>query len=124
MRQGDQPGSRSEDRLVLFEHDFAAIGHRNDPQHGALLGDHLPGHDVGVVFERGENDLIARLQELAAVSLGNQVDAFRASADKNDFLGRRAPRKAWTFCRACSKASVARAARVCAPRWMFELSCA
>ena len=76
------------------------------------------------MFERGEHDLIARLQEFSAVGLCDEVDAFRTSADKNDFLGGRGPRKVCTFCRACSYASVARAARVCAPRWMFELSCA
>ena len=62
----------------------------NDPQHGALLlGDHLPRHDVGVMFERREDDLVARLQELPAVGLGDEIDAFGRSADEDDFLRRR-----------------------------------
>ena len=62
MRQRDDLGPGPENGLVLFQHDFAPVRHRNDPQHGALLlGHHLPGHDVRVVLERGKDDLIARL---------------------------------------------------------------
>jgi len=34
VRQGDQLGSRTEQPLILFEHDLAAVGDGNDPQDG------------------------------------------------------------------------------------------
>ena len=43
---------------------------RDDPENGAgPRRDELPGDDVGVVLELGDGDLVARLQELAAVFL-------------------------------------------------------
>ncbi len=45
------------------------------------------------MLERGEHDLVARLQELAAVGLGDQVDPFGGPADEDDLLGRRSPQK-------------------------------
>ena len=94
LRQGNQARAGAQQRLILFEHDLAAVGDGNDPQDGPfLLGDHLPGHDVGVMFQRGEDDLVARLQELPPVGLRNEIDAFRRAAHEDDFFGRRCAEK-------------------------------
>ena len=90
LRERDDLRARPEQLLILLEHDFAAVVHGNDAQHGAfLLGDHLPGHDLGVVLEHREHDFVARLQELPAVGVGDEIDAFGRAADEDDFLDRR-----------------------------------
>jgi len=62
----------------------------NDPQLCALLfAQHLPGHDVGVVLERGDDDLVAFLHVLAAPTAGHEVDAFGCARTKiTSFLAR------------------------------------
>ena len=94
VRQRDELGARAEDCLILLEHDFAPVVDGNDPQDGPLfLGDHLPGDDVGVMLERREDDLVARLQEFPAVGLGDEIDPFGGAADEDDFLRRRGAEK-------------------------------
>ena len=73
LRQRDDLRARAEHLLVLFQHDLAVIVDGNDAEHGAfVLGDHLPGNDLGVVLEHREHDFVARLQELAAVGVGDR----------------------------------------------------
>ena len=50
-----------EQLLVLVEQDLAAVVDRHDAQHRALFGSELlPGNDVGVMLEPGDDDLVAR----------------------------------------------------------------
>ena len=54
-------------------------------QHGALLGGELlPGHDVGVVLEMRDDDLVALVDVAAAPRLGDEVDALRRAAHEDD----------------------------------------
>ena len=54
-----------------------------------LLAHHLPGHDVGVVLERGDQDLVAGLEARPRVGLRDQVDRLGSAAHEDD-LARRA----------------------------------
>ena len=45
----------------------------------------LPGHDVGVVLEPGDDDLVVFLNIAASPALGDQVDAFGRAAHEDDF---------------------------------------
>ena len=87
LRERDQLGARAKQSLVSFQHHLAAVVHRNHTDNGALLlGDQLPRHNVGVMLQRRDDDLVARLQELAPVRLRDEVDAFGRAADKDDIL--------------------------------------
>ena len=61
MGAGDDARARSPmSAAKAFEVDHAASVHGHDlDDRAGLPGDQLPGHDVGVVFERGEQDLVA-----------------------------------------------------------------
>jgi hypothetical protein len=121
---GDNLRPRSQQLCVFFENQLAAIIDRDDADDRAsLFSQQLPRDDVGVMFQLGQDDLIARADVFAAVTLRNQVDTLGRAADENDFLGRRGcPRNFRTFSRAPSNKSVERTASACAARWMFELS--
>ncbi len=80
-----------EQLFVLVEEKFALVADGHNAQHRAgLLAEHLPGHDVRVMFHRGDNDLIAGVQVGAAPTLRDEVDALGGTANEDDFarLGR------------------------------------
>ena len=52
------------------------------------VGQLLPGHDVGVVLEVGDDDLVALADVLPAPALGDEVDALGGAADEDDVVGR------------------------------------
>ena len=53
------------------------------------LAQEMPGHDVGVVLHDGQHDLVARLDALAAESLGDEIDRLGRAAGEDDLFGRR-----------------------------------
>ena len=60
LGERDEARPRREQLLVLLEDDLPGVVDRRDPQLGALLGGELlPGHDVGVVLEMRDDDLVA-----------------------------------------------------------------
>ena len=61
---------------------------RDDLQHRAdLFAQQLPRHDVGVVFQRRNQNLIAGLEARARKALRHQIHRLGRAADENDFLG-------------------------------------
>src|SRR3546814_5659566 len=75
MRDGDQPGLRRQQLFVFGEQQLAVVADRRHLQDQPLLvAQELPGYDVGVMLQLGDHDLVARLQELAAVGRGDEVD--------------------------------------------------
>ena len=56
-----------------------------------LLGQHLPGHDVGVMLERRQHDFVAGTDELAAVAVHDEIDAVGGAADAGHQPRHRAP---------------------------------
>ena len=76
--------------LVLLEDDLAAVVDGRDAQFGALLGrELLPGHDVGVMLEVRDDDLVVLVDVASTPGLGNEVDALGGPAHEDDALGRR-----------------------------------
>src|SRR5699024_3458156 len=52
------------------------------------LAQQLPGNDVGVVLELGDQNFVAGLQISRAIGRGDQVDAIRGAACVHDFFTR------------------------------------
>ena len=58
-----------------------------ESEHGAgALGQHLPWHEVRVVFELGQEDFVPRPDVAAAPGRGHEIDGFRGAARENDFI--------------------------------------
>ncbi len=89
MREREQPGAIGQEAGIGVEIDLAAPGHRNDPQpRPRLLAEQLPGHDVRVVLEVRDHDLVARAQAWPAPALRHEVDRFGRAAHEHDLAGR------------------------------------
>ena len=87
MRDGDEFRSLVQQSVVFVQHQFAGVVHRNHAQRRALFfAQHLPGNDVGVMLHRRDDDLVAGADELAAVAVHHQVDAFGRAANKDALL--------------------------------------
>ena len=57
---GNQFRARAEQLLELRHQQIARVVHRRHAQHRTgLLGKQLPGHDVRVVLQMGDDDLVA-----------------------------------------------------------------
>ena len=90
LRQRDDARAGSEELLVLVEQDVAVVVDRGDAQPRARLeAELLPRHDVGVVLEPGDDDLVACFHVAAAPGLRDEVDPLGCPADEHDLLGRR-----------------------------------
>ena len=113
---GDQARAGAQQFFELVEQQFAGVIDRRHPEDGAAaFAEHLPRHDVRVVFHVGDQDFIAGRQSLAK-RRGNQVDGLGRAAREHDFARRAALMKPRTVSRAPSYMSVARWLSVCTPR--------
>ena len=87
--EGDDARARAEQAEVGLEVDDAAPVDRHDAKRRARLrGEQLPGHDVRVVLEARDDDLVAGGEPRAPVRLGDEVDRLGRPADEDDFRGR------------------------------------
>ena len=90
MRDRHQPRARAEQLEELIEHELAAAVDRRHLERAAgLLAHHLPGHDVGVMLERGDQDLVARAEARPRIGLRDEIDRLGRAAHEDD-LARRA----------------------------------
>src|SRR6202021_1079500 len=79
--------ARVEQLGVLVEDQVAAVVDGNNAQKRAgFLAQHLPGDDVGVVFQARDDNFVAGLHVLAAPGLRDQIDAFGGAANEDDFV--------------------------------------
>ena len=54
----------AEQPLEFLEQELAGVVDRRDLEHDAeAVAQHLPGHDVGVVLQLGDHDLVAGLED-------------------------------------------------------------
>ena len=87
VRQRHQPRARVQQLLVLVEQHLPVVVDRRDADLRALLGgQQLPRHDVRVVLEPGEHDLVVFADVAPAPALRDQVHAFGRAADEDDVL--------------------------------------
>src|SRR5258708_12806033 len=90
LGDGDEARPGTEQLLVLLEDDLTAIVDRGDTQMGALLcAQHLPGNDVGMVFNPTDDDLVVLADVAPAPTLRHEIDRFGRTADEYDLLCRR-----------------------------------
>ena len=85
VREREQASARTDEALEGCEVHFAGLRDRNHLElRAGLLADELPRHDVGVVLQRRNQDLVAGLQPRSRVALRDQVDRFGRAADEDD----------------------------------------
>ena len=87
MRDGDElcPLTQQAEKGVVV--DLARVADRDDAEARAfLLAEHLPRDNVGVVFHRGDHDLVALSDGRPPKRARHQVNPFRA-ASREDNLG-------------------------------------
>ena len=78
-----------EELQKLIEQQLAPTVDRRDFQGAAgLLAHHLPGHDVGVMLQAGDEDLIPWLEARARIGLRDQVYPFGGAPNENDLASR------------------------------------
>ena len=87
------------------------------------LGEELPGDEIRVVLHFGEQDHVARAQELSAPRLRDKVDALGRPAREDDFLRQRRAEIAGDLRARGLVSPVARELSSCRPRWTLALSC-
>ena len=85
VAHGDELGSPVQQLFKLVELHLAAVIDGNDTQHRLLLlAKHLPGHDVRVMLQGRNDDLISSADVRSSIGLRYQVNPFRRAADEDD----------------------------------------
>ena len=88
MRERDEFGAGREQAAEREQVDVATRGDGGDDDLGAgALGDDLPGYDVRVVLELGQEDLIPGPEVRPAPAFGDEVDALGGAADEDAAAG-------------------------------------
>ena len=88
MCDGNQARLWAKQPFVLIEKNLAGVIDRCNAKPRALFrAEHLPRHDVGVMFEPSDDDLIVLLNISPTPALRYKIDGFGCSADKDDFAG-------------------------------------
>ena len=95
FREGDELRARSKQPLIRVEPNLPVIVHWRHLQHCACLrAELLPGYDVGVMLEPGDDDLVILADVLAAPALRDEVDGLGCAADEHDLVRGRCMKKA------------------------------
>ena len=87
--------------LEFLDEEVAVVVDRRPFDHGAAaFAMEMPGHDIGMMLEDREHDLVALADHHAAEGLRHQVDGLGGIAGEDDLvLGRRVDEPADTFAR-------------------------
>src|SRR5713226_3310620 len=87
VADGHQLGAIGDEPPALFHIQGAVVQHGDVLENGALLGgQQLPGDQVGVVLQLGQDVLVALPDVGPAPAVGHQVDGLRGVADEDDAL--------------------------------------
>ena len=88
LREGHEPGPGAQQFLIFIQQYLPVAVHRSHAQFRArFTAQPLPGHDVGVVFQPGNDDLVAFSHILPPPALGDEVDCLGRSPEKDDLIG-------------------------------------
>jgi hypothetical protein len=86
----DDACARAEQLFVFIEEDVAVVVDRGDAEPRSCLETQLlPGNDIGVMFQPGDDDLVACLDIATTPALGDQIDPFSRPAHEDDLVRRR-----------------------------------
>ena len=86
LAESDDSGARAQELFIFFEDDLAAVVYRRYAKPRTLFrAQLLPGNDVCVMFEPGDDDLVVFFNVAVTPALGDQVDTFSGAANKDDF---------------------------------------
>lgn len=98
LRQRNNPCFRRQQLGIFLQNHLAAVIDRGHPQDRAGVGaEHLPGHDVGVMVEPGDYNLIALPDIAAAPGLRDKIDGLGRAARENDVIWRTRTKEAADF---------------------------
>ena len=90
LRHGDGPRPPVDERRQQLRAERPGIVERKHAQLGArAFAEHLPRHDVRVVLQLADYDVVARLHEAAAPSVSHGIERRRSTRRKDDLLGLR-----------------------------------
>ena len=88
MGDGDEARALGEQRLELVEQKISGIVDRRPLDDGAVaLAQKMPGHDVGVMLENREHDLVALPHVLDPERISDEIDRFGCVAGEDDLMG-------------------------------------
>ncbi|GBU21917.1 hypothetical protein R80B4_01819 [Fibrobacteres bacterium R8-0-B4] len=94
VRDRREPRARAEEPRVLGQDNLAVRIDRRDLDNGArLLSYELPRHDIGVVLQYRQDNLVARIQQRLHVAVRHEVYALRRSAYEDDVVLRGRPQE-------------------------------
>src|SRR6059036_3421882 len=83
MRNSDEGSSRSETSLKFFEHQFTTvINWCDDKTRSRLFRQQLPWDNVGVMLQRGYQNLVARFNPRPDERIHHKVDRLRCTSNK------------------------------------------
>ena len=92
---GDQSRPRVQRFLERIERHLARIIDRHHAQlRPGLLAHHLPRHDVGVMLQPRDHDLVPGGESAPTVRLGDEVDGLGRAPHEDDFLAPSGPDQA------------------------------
>ena len=95
VRGGHDAGAVGEEPGEALEIEGASVVDRGDPQGRSLLeAELLPRHEVGVVLECGNQDLVALAHVRPAERECNEVDRLRSVSHEDDLVGARCAHEA------------------------------
>ena len=87
MRDSHKLRARAQQPLVLLKNELAGIVDRHDLENDAeAVTQDLPGHDVRMVLQPGDHDLVAGLEVAGTQAVGHQIDG-RGGIAREDDLG-------------------------------------
>ena len=85
MRHCDERCPRAQTPLELLQHQLAVIvDWSNHEPRANLLAKQLPRHDVGVMLEGRNQDLVAGLQMRSSIGARHEIDRLGGSAHEHD----------------------------------------
>jgi hypothetical protein len=92
MAERDDAGRRAEQPGQPIEAQLTRLARRQHAQgRPPLIAEHLPGNEVRMVFEFGDQHLVARADVRAAERLRDEVDRLGRTARKHNLLHGRRP---------------------------------
>jgi len=87
VRDRDHLRAWRERRLEGVEIEAAVVAHVDELQHRALpLAQEVPRHDVGMMFENGDDDLVARADYRRGEGRGDEVDGLGRALGEDDLF--------------------------------------